>query len=88
MGSNMRTELIDKETIHYVYNEEPAEYDEYSYVCPCGKGKIVETHDDTPANREHLVWIVCEKCSKEYKLDLSKGARNWEVKIYESKNRL
>lgn len=84
----MRTELIDKETIYYKYNEEDAEYDEYSYVCPCGKGKIVETHDDTPGNREHLVWIVCEKCSKEYKLDLSKGARNWKVLKIEEATRL
>jgi hypothetical protein len=75
----MRTKLINKKTIYYDYNNEPAEYDEYNYICPCGKGKIVETHDETPGNREHLVCILCEKCSKEFKLDLTKGIRSWEV---------
>ena len=37
----MRTELIEKKTIRYEYNEEMTEYDVYEYICPCGKGKIV-----------------------------------------------
>lgn len=77
----MRTELIKKtiNTYRYGWDDEIAEYDEYEYVCPCGKGKIVECHDETPGNREHLVWILCEECSKKYKLDKSRGARNWEL---------
>lgn len=37
-------------------------------ICPCGKGKVVEEHDDIPGFREHDIWIQCEECSK--KLDL------------------
>ena len=73
----MRTQLINKKTISYKYMDEPAEYDEYEYLCPCGKGKIVETHDDTPSNREHIVWLLCDECKKRYKLDTSKGVGNW-----------
>lgn len=46
---------------------------------PCGKGKIVEEHDNIPGFREHDVWIECEECSKKYKLDTSRGIRSWDL---------
>lgn len=50
-----------------------------THKCPCGKGEIVEYHDNTPGFREHDVYIRCEKCSKKYTLDLSKGVHNWKL---------
>lgn len=51
----------------------------YEYECPCGKGTIVEEHDNIPGFRDHDVYISCEECSKKYTLDISKGIRNWEL---------
>lgn len=51
----------------------------YEYECPCGKGKIVEEHDNIPGFRDHDVWISCDACSKKYKLDTSRGVRGWEL---------
>lgn len=52
---------------------------EYEYECPCGKGKIVEEIDRTIGFRSHDVFIVCEKCAKEYDLDLSQGTGKWRL---------
>ena len=51
----------------------------YEYECLCGKGKIVEEHDNIPGFRDHNVYISCEECRKKYTLDTSKGVRNWEL---------
>ena len=75
----MKMKLINKKTIKYEYWDKPAEWDEYEYFCPCGNGKIVETYDETPGNREHLVNIICKTCSKEYKIGKSIGVHNWEL---------
>lgn len=77
----MRTEMINRKTNLYNYgeNDDLVEYDEYEYACPCGRGKIVETHDETPGNREHYVWLLCEECSKKYRIDTSRGVQNWDL---------
>ena len=49
------------------------------YKCLCGKGKIVEEHDNIPGFRDHYLCINCEECSKKYRLDTSKGVRGWEL---------
>lgn len=51
----------------------------YTYECPCGKGEIIEEHDNTPGFREHDVYIKCSECKKHWKLDTSKGVRSWEL---------
>lgn len=51
----------------------------YYYECPCGKGKIIEEHDNTPGFRCHDVYIMCNECEEKYELDLSKGVRNWQL---------
>ncbi len=51
----------------------------YEYECPCGKGRIIEEHDNIPGFREHDVYIACDECSKKYTLDTSNGLRNWEL---------
>lgn len=59
----------------------------YEYECPCGNGKIVEEHDNIPGFRDHFIWIYCDACRKKYRLDTSKGVRNWDlVEINASQN--
>ena len=76
----MRTEKIyASNENHPGYGAGDGDTERYEYKCPCGKGKIVEEHDNIPGVREHDVWIECEECSKKYKLDTSKGVRSWEI---------
>lgn len=51
----------------------------YEYECPCGKGTIIEEHDNIPGFREHNVYIHCAMCSKKYIIDTSAGTRNWKI---------
>lgn len=90
----MRTKLITKNVSEHVgYGSGSGDTEHIEYECPCGKGKIIEEHDNIPGFRDHDVWIDCDICSTNYILDTSKGIRNWElvekpdaVKIqYESK---
>ena len=76
----MRTEMMySLKENHPGYGAGDSDTERYEYKCPCGKGKIVEEHDNIPGFREHDVWLQCEECSKKYKLDTSKGVRNWEL---------
>lgn len=59
----------EQNVFSYEYNSEQVEDVEYVYHCPCGKGKIVETKDDTPGNREHMIYIMCKECSKRYRVE-------------------
>lgn len=76
----MRTKLIySSEENHPGYGAGEGDTERYEYECPCGKGKIIEEHGNIPDFRDHDVWISCDECSKEYKLDTSKGVRGWEL---------
>lgn len=65
---------------HEGYGAGSGDTEYYEYECPCGKGVIIEEHDNIPGFREHDVYIVCPECNKKYELDTSKGVRNWELK--------
>lgn len=70
----MRTERIySSQEYHPGYGAGDGDTERYEYLCPCGKGKIVEEHDNIPGFREHDVWLQCPECAKKYKLDTSKG---------------
>lgn len=76
----MRTKLIySSEENHPGYGAGEGDTERYEYECPCGKGKIIEEHDNIPGFRDHDVWISCDECSKKYKLILQKvfEAGNW-----------
>lgn len=76
----MRTKLINSTTSPsqgYGAGDGDTERDEYE--CPCGKGNIVEEHDNIPGFREHGVYIVCKECNEKYDLDTSNGVRGWEL---------
>lgn len=49
------------------------------YECPCGKGKIIDDHDDTPGFRSHDVFISCPTCKERFSIDTSRGTSNWRL---------
>ncbi len=76
----MRTKLIySSQESHPGYGAGSGDYELYEYECPCGKGIIREEHDNIPGFRDHDVYICCDICKKIYKLDISKGVRNWDL---------
>lgn len=64
---------------HSGYGAGSGDTEVYHYECPCGKGKIVEEHDNIPGFRDHAVYLECAECSKKYQLDTSGGVRNWKL---------
>ncbi|MCB2296122.1 hypothetical protein LGK95_21985 [Clostridium algoriphilum] len=76
----MRTKLINSsEQPSQGYGAGDGTTERYEYECPCGKGTIIEEHDNIPGFRDHDVYIVCEDCSEKYELNTSKGTRGWEL---------
>lgn len=73
----MRTEMISESCEEDYYNGGDTE--RYEYKCPCGKGKIVEIHDNIPGFRDHTVFMCCDECREKYELDTSHGVRSWEL---------
>lgn len=51
----------------------------YEYLCPCGDGKVVEDHDNTPGFREHDVRIICDKCREEWRFVDGLSVREWRL---------
>lgn len=82
----MRTELL-KRIIedHPGYGAGEGTIESWEFKCPCGKGLVIESHDNIPGFREHDVWIQCSKCAERYELDISKGKRSWELIKKENK---
>lgn len=76
----MRTKLINSRTEdHSGYGAVSGDTEYYEYVCPCGKGKIIEEHDNIPGHRDHDVALCCDKCNSLYEIDTSRGVRNWQL---------
>lgn len=76
----MKTKLISSERYeHEGWGAGSGDCERYEYECPCGKGTIIEEHDNIPGFRDHDVCIICPECSKKYELDVSKGVRAWEL---------
>ena len=74
----MRTDLLSSSKSPY-YGFGGGDVEHYEYACPCGKGSIVEEHDNIPGFRDHSVRILCDECSQKYEIDESNGCRNWEL---------
>lgn len=67
----MRTKKIySNQENHPGYGAGEGDMERYEYLCPCGKGRVIEEHD---------VWLQCLECSKKYRLDTSGGVRGWEL---------
>ena len=76
----MRTKLISSDCgYHAGWGAGSGDVERYEYECPCGKGCIVEEHDNVPGFRDHAVYLDCAECRMKYKLDTSKGVRSWEL---------
>lgn len=77
----MRTKLIySNQEEHSGYGAGSGDTERYEYECPCGKGRIIEEHDNIPGFRNHDVYLSCPECNKKYRLDTSRGVRSWEIK--------
>lgn len=82
----MRTKLIESsQEEHCGYGAGSGDTERYEYECPCGKGRIIEEHDNIPGFREHDVYMSCAECSKKYRIDVSNGVRAWEIIPIEKK---
>ena len=76
----MRTKLIESSREYSLgYGAGSGDTERYEYECPCGKGRIIEEHDNIPGFRDHDVYFDCGICSNAYIIDTSKGVRNWEL---------
>ena len=76
----MRTKRISSsEENHPGYGAGSGDTERYKYLCPCGKGIIVEEHDNIPGFRDHDIWIECEECKSNYRIDTTKGVRSWDL---------
>lgn len=61
----MRTKLIySNQENHPGYGAGEGDTERYEYLCPCGKGRVIEEHDNIPGFRDHDVWLQCPECSK------------------------
>lgn len=76
----MRNKLIySNQENHPGYGAGEGDTERYEYLCPCGKGRVIEEHDNIPGFRDHDVWLQCPECSKKYRLDTSGGVRGWKL---------
>lgn len=64
---------------HLEYSAGVGDTEYYEYECPCGKGTIIEEHDNIPGFRNHSVYLHCDLCSGKYFIDTSAGIRNWRI---------
>lgn len=73
-------ELIGKNIAsHSGFGAGSGDTERYTYSCACGKGRIIEEHDNIPGFRDHSVVMYCEECSEKYTIDTSDGTRNWAL---------
>lgn len=49
----------------------------YDYLCPCGRGEIVESHDNIPGFREHEVDIDCDRCINDWEFAKKRPVYQW-----------
>ena len=56
----MRTKKIySNRENHPGYGAGEGDTERYEYLCPCGKGRVIEEHDNIPGFREHDVEYSC-----------------------------
>lgn len=76
----MRTKLTySSHDDHAGFGAGSGDTERYEYECPCGKGKIIEEHDNIPGFRDHDVYLHCDECKTKYEFDPKKPIRNWEL---------
>jgi len=51
----------------------------HEFLCPCGRGLIIEEHDNIPGFSEHDVLIDCDKCRGTWRIAPGRSVRDWRV---------
>ena len=73
----MKKERIDSTTnFHPGYGAGSGDTERIEYKCPCGRGKIIEEHDNIPGFREHEIYFECDNCSRLFDINNFQG-RSW-----------
>lgn len=76
----MKKILLDSiESYHKGYGAGEGTTEYYEYKCPCGKGVIIEEHDNIPGFREHDVFINCSYCNKLFSVNILNSVRDWKL---------
>ncbi|MFE4835187.1 hypothetical protein ACFRAU_10965 [Arthrobacter sp. NPDC056691] len=57
----------------------PGTIELHEFLCPCGDGKVIEEHDNTPGFREHDHRIICDKCREEWDFVPGLSVRGWRL---------
>lgn len=57
----------------------PGTIERHEFLCPCGRGLIIEEHDNTPGFREHDIWIDCDKCRESWRRVPGLSVQRWRV---------
>ena len=64
---------------HPGYGAGSGDVERITYECPCGKGTVVEEHDNIPGFREHTVGMRCDECSEKWQFVAGRTVRGWEL---------
>lgn len=76
----MKKILLDSiELYHEGYGAGEGTTEYYEYKCPCGRGTIIEEHDNIPGFREHDVFIECSYCNKLFSINPLNSVRDWKL---------
>lgn len=79
-AKQIRTEQIAASSYeHSGWGAGSGDIERYIYRCPCGKGRIVEEHDNTPGFREHEHWFECDSCRGQWRFVAGRSVRDWLV---------
>ena len=68
----IRTELRHSSNdAHAGFGAGPGDTERYDYYCPCGKGSIIEEHDNIPGSRDRDVYMTYGKDEWDFVPNLS-----------------
>lgn len=54
-------------------------YRQNTYICPCGKGKIVEHLNKAPGYPKLEIEWQCYDCKRKYKVSVDKVRKKWNI---------
>lgn len=79
-STGVRTELShSSQWDHEGWGAGSGDTERYEFDCPCGRGSILEEHDNTPGFREHDHRIDCETCRTEWQFVDGLPTREWRI---------
>jgi hypothetical protein len=51
----------------------------YEFACPCGKGAVIETHENTEGFQDHDRHLACESCGEHWAFVPGRSIRDWRL---------